>query len=220
MTPGTLVRHRAWGLGKVIESPLPYLIIHFPSLASDPAGPRRKLQAQAPQLSVSEVQSDPELDQVPLVSHTAKSGKPRTPRPKTPPKPLQHGFEQALAWFRSTVPGGFRDEKFVTAELKDKRLAQQEWTFYFGNGKAQALLDANDTAAITEGLTKLFQATKLPAPFEVMAAREGLKDGDCRRQARAPACSPGPTSRCCPSLPIPRGSSSSSRRWPSGWRAG
>ena len=166
-----------WGLGKVVESPLPHVIIHFSSLTGDPGGPRRKLQALAPQLSVSDVQSDPDLDQVSLITHTAKSGKPRTPRPKAAPKPLQHSFDQALAWFRTTVSGGFRDEKFVTTELKDKRLAQQEWTFYFGNGKAQALLDAGDTAAITEGLTKLFQATKIPAPFEVMAAREGLKDG-------------------------------------------
>jgi hypothetical protein len=178
MNPGTLVRHRVWGLGKVIEAPLPHLIIHFTSLATDPAGPRRKLQALAPQLSLSDVQSDPELDQVSLVTHTAKSGKPRAPRPKAVPKPLQHSFDQALAWFKTTVPGGFRDEKFVADELKDKRLATQEWALYFGNGKGEALLAANDTAAISDGLTRLFQATKIPAPFETMAAREGFKNGE------------------------------------------
>lgn len=178
MNPGTLVRHSVWGLGKVIEAPLPYLLVHFSSLGTDPAGPRRKLQAHAPQLSVADVQSDPVLDAVPLTAHPAKGAKARVARPKAPPKPLQHSFEQALDWFRTTVPGGFRQEKFVATELKDKRLASQEWTFYFGGGKAQAMLDAGDAAAITEGLTKLFQATKLPAPFETLAAREGLKDGE------------------------------------------
>jgi hypothetical protein len=177
MVPGTLVRHTVWGLGKVVEAPLPHLVIYFSSLTRDPGGPKRKLQAHAAQLAVAEVQSDPELDGVSLTTHVAKSTKARTPRPKAVPPPLQHSLDQAIAWFRTTFPGGFRDERFIRDEVKDKRLAQQEWTLYFGNGKAQALLAAGDTGALTDGLTRLFQATKIPAPFEIMAVRDGLKDG-------------------------------------------
>lgn len=176
MNPGTLVKHSVWGLGKVVEAPLPHLVIHFSSLTRDPGGPKRKLQAHAPQLSVSDVQSDPELDAVSLTSHSAKSGKPRTARPKALPKPLVNSIEQAITWFKTTFAGGFRDEGFIKDELRDKRGAHQDWDLAFGNGKAQAMLDANDGAAIGAGLTKLFQATKIPAPFETLAARDGLKD--------------------------------------------
>lgn len=181
MTPGTLVKHTVWGLGKVIEAPLPYLVIHFSSLAGHPDGPRRKLQAHAPQISVSDVQSDPELDAVSLTPPKAP-GKPRAPRPKAAPKPLQNSIEQAIEWFKAQFPGGFSDEGLVKRELQSRRTAQKEWGFYFGDGKAQALLDANDTHAITDGLTKLYQGTDIPAPFEKMAVREGLKDADAAKR--------------------------------------
>lgn len=178
MIPGTLVRHTTWGLGKVIETPLPYVVIHFSSLTRDPNGPRRKLQALAPQLSVADVQSDPDLDAVSLVSAAARTSKPRAAKPKAPPKPLQHSLEQAIDWFRTTFPGGFRDPGFVKDELMAKRGGHQDWLLYFGNGKAQALLESGDATAISDGLRKMFQATKIPAPFEVMAIRDGLKDGE------------------------------------------
>ena len=59
---GILVEHTVWRRGKVIEILSPYAIIHFPSLASSPQGPQRKLREDAPQLTKSSVQSDPELD--------------------------------------------------------------------------------------------------------------------------------------------------------------
>jgi hypothetical protein len=177
MTPGTLVRHTTWGLGKVIESPLPYVVIHFSSLARDPNGPRRKLQALATQLSVADVQSDTELDAVSLVSATARLSKPRAAKPKAPPAPLQHSLDQAIEWFRTTYPGGFQNPALVKEELNYKRAAHQNWLLQFGHGKAQALVDAGDTAAISNGLRDLFSATNIPAAFEIMAARDGLKDG-------------------------------------------
>ena len=59
---GVLVEHTVWKRGKVIEILSPYAIIHFPSLNSSPQGPQRKLREDAPQLTKSSVQSDPELD--------------------------------------------------------------------------------------------------------------------------------------------------------------
>jgi hypothetical protein len=178
MNPGTLVRHSTWGLGKVMETPLPYLVIHFSSLAADPNGPRRKLQLHAPQLTVADVQSDPELDNVSLVTAKARSSKPRVAKPKAPPKPLQHSLDQAIEWFKTTFPGGFRDPGFVKDELTAKRGGHQDWLLHFGNGKAEALLESGDSTAIADGLKAMFQATKIPAPFEMMAARDGLKDGE------------------------------------------
>ena len=59
---GVLVEHTVWRRGKVIEILSPYAIIHFPALADSPQGPQRKLREDAPQLTKSSVQADPELD--------------------------------------------------------------------------------------------------------------------------------------------------------------
>ena len=61
---GVLVEHTVWRRGKVIEILSPYAIIHFPALADSPQGPQRKLREDAPQLTKSSVQADPELDAI------------------------------------------------------------------------------------------------------------------------------------------------------------
>jgi hypothetical protein len=172
---GVLVEHASWGRGKVVEVFPPYFVAHFPSLNGSEGGPRRKLRLNATQISISLEQSDPVLDGLDLRAKPAKSGK--GGKRATVPKPTVHSLEQAIDWFEKNYPGRFSDTKLVETELRDKRDAHQAFMNHFGEGRGQALLDANDVSTISKGLSELYHATNIPARFEVMAATDGLKDG-------------------------------------------
>src|ERR1700741_2617703 len=97
---GILVEHTVWKRGKVIEILSPYAIVHFPALAQSPQGPQRKLREDAPQLTRSSVQSDPELDAVEVgPAKTKKSAKRKV-------KDVTHGLDESIQWFQQTYPGG------------------------------------------------------------------------------------------------------------------
>ena len=107
---GVLVEHSVWKRGKVIEILSPYAIIHFPTLAASPQGPQRKLREDAPQLTKSSVQTDPELDAV-----ETGPAKPRKVVEAEGQGLSHHPIDDAIAWFEQTYPGKFEDEKFLTA---------------------------------------------------------------------------------------------------------
>src|SRR4030095_7932656 len=116
---GVLVEHTVWQRGKVIEIISPYAIIHFPSLAGSPQGPQRKLREDAPQLSKSSVQSDPELDAV----ETGPSKPKKVSKRKV--KDLQNDLDAAVQWFEATYPAKFEDEKFLDADMRNKSAGQE-----------------------------------------------------------------------------------------------
>src|SRR5262245_27841233 len=130
---GVLVEHTVWRRGKVIEIISPYAIIHFPALADSPQGPQRKLREDAPQLSKSSVQSDPELDGV----ETGPAKPKKVSKRKI--KDLQNDLDAAMQWFETTYPTKFADEKFVDADIRNKRAAQETVAANFGDGRMRAL---------------------------------------------------------------------------------
>src|SRR5436190_14110105 len=116
---GVLVEHTVWRRGKVIEILSPYAIIHFPALANSPQGPQRKLREDAPQLTKSSVQTDPELDGI----ETGPAKQKKVTKRKV--KDLQNDLDATVQWFEATYPAKFEDEKFVDGDMRNKRAAQE-----------------------------------------------------------------------------------------------
>ncbi len=169
---GILVEHTVWRRGKVIEILSPYAIIHFSSLASSPQGPQRKLREDAPQLTKSEVQSDPELDHVEVGPAKPKKVS------KRKVKDLANMLDEAVAWFEQTYPGKFEDEKFVDADMRNKRAAQETFAANFAEGRGAAMVDAGQHAEIAGALDGIYRATNILSPFEIKAVHKALAKGD------------------------------------------
>jgi len=170
---GTLVDHTVWQRGKVLDVTPPYAIIHFTSLLETPQGPERKLREDAPQISKSKVQSDPELD---LIGTGA--AKPKKSKSKAKAKGLVHHLDEAITWFEKTYPKKFEDDKFIDADLRNKRAAHDVFVANFGGSRGQKLIDQGKHAEIADVLDALFKATNIPSTFEVKAVHKGLKKGE------------------------------------------
>ena len=169
---GILVEHTVWKRGKVIEIISPYAIIHFPALANSPQGPQRKLREDAPQLTKSSVQSDPELDGVEVGPAKPK----KTTKRKV--KDLANGIDEAVAWFEQTYPATFEDEKFVDNDLRNKRSAAEVFQANFGDGKGAAMVDQAKHAEIAGTFDGIFRATNILSPFEIKAVHTAFVKAD------------------------------------------
>lgn len=169
---GILVEHTVWQRGKVIEIISPYAIIHFPSLANSPQGPQRKLREDAPQLTKSSVQSDPELDGI----ETGPAKPKKVTKRKV--KDLSNMLDETVQWFEQTFPAKFEDEKFVDSDLRNKRAAVEVFQANFGEGRGAALVDAGNHAQIASTLDGIFRATNVLSPFEVKAVHKAFVKAD------------------------------------------
>ena len=169
---GILVEHTVWKRGKVIEILSPYAIVHFPALANSPQGPQRKLREDAPQLTKSSVQSDPELDGV----ETGPAKPKKVTKRKV--KDLANGIDEAVAWFEQTYPAKFDDEKFVDSDLRNKRSAAEVFQANFGEGRGGSLVDQGQHAQIASTLDGIFRATNVLSPFEIKAVHKAFAKGD------------------------------------------
>jgi hypothetical protein len=169
---GVLVEHTVWKRGKVIEIVSPYAIIHFPALADSPQGPQRKLREDAPQLTKSSVQSDPELDGI-------ETGPPKAKKAaKRKVKDIQNPIDDTIQWFTQTYPDKFADEKFLTADVNTKRAAQEVFNANFGDGRGAAMVEAGKHAEIATALDGIFRSTNILSPFEVKAVHKAFVKGD------------------------------------------
>ena len=169
---GVLVEHTVWKRGKVIEIVSPYAIIHFPTLADSPQGPQRKLREDAPQLTKSSVQTDPELDGVETGPAKPKKAS------KRKVKDVAHPIEDTIAWFEQTYPGKFSDEKFLTADVTTKRAAQDVFTANFGEGRGAGMVGQGKHAEIATALDGIYRSTNILSPFEVKAVHKAFVKGD------------------------------------------
>jgi hypothetical protein len=169
---GVLVEHTVWRRGKVIEIVSPYAIIHFPSLADSPQGPQRKLREDAPQLTKSSVQSDPELDSI----ETGPAKPKKVSKRKV--KDLQNQIDEAVQWFEQTYPARFEDEKFVDSDLRNKRAAAEVFQVNFGEGRGAAMVAEGKHGEIASTLDGIFRATNILSPFEVKAVHKAFLKGD------------------------------------------
>jgi hypothetical protein len=175
--PGTLVEHPVWGRGKAVEVSSSHVVVHFPSLAGSEQGPRRKLQVRTEQLSVSAVQSDPELDPIRIGAVRVKKPKGGTSGSATRVRPSALPLEHAVAGFRKEYPGLFQDPKLLAEELAYKRKAHARFVELLGEGRGRELLSSGASSGISASLVELYRATHIPSPFERMAACHGLEDG-------------------------------------------
>ena len=169
---GILVDHPVWQRGKVIEIISPYAIIHFPSLASSPQGPQRKLREDATQITKSSVQSDPELDGI-----ETGPGKPKKIS-KRKVKDLQNDLDAAVQWFEATYPAKFDDEKFLDNDLRNKRAAADVFQANFGDGRGAAMVEQAKHAEIAGAFDGIFRATNILSPFEVKAVHKAFVKAD------------------------------------------
>ena len=169
---GILVEHPVWKRGKVIEILSPYAIIHFSSLADSPQGPQRKLREDAPQLSKSSVQSDPELDGV----ETGPAKPKKVSKRKV--KDLSNGIDEAVQWFEQTYPAKFDDEKFVDSDLRNKRSAAEVFLANFGEGRGSTMVDQGQHAQVAGTLDGIFRATNILSPFEIKAVHKAFAKAD------------------------------------------
>ena len=169
---GVLVEHTVWRRGKVIEILSPYAIIHFPALADSPQGPQRKLREDAPQLTKSSVQADPELDAI-----ETGPGKPKKIS-KRKARDLQNDLDAAVQWFETAYPGKFEDEKFLDADMRNKRAAQETVAANFAEGRGAALVGEGKHVEIAGALDGIFRSTNILSPFEVKAVKKAFAKAD------------------------------------------
>ena len=169
---GVLVEHTVWRRGKVIEILSPYAIIHFPALANSPQGPQRKLREDAPQLTKASVQTDPELDAI-----ETGPGKPKKIS-KRKVKDLQNDLDATVQWFEANFPAKFEDEKFVDADMRNKRAAQETFAANFAEGRGAAMVDEGKHAEIASALDGISRATNILSPFEVKAVKKAFAKAD------------------------------------------
>src|SRR5688572_4391029 len=169
---GVLVEHTVWRRGKVIEILSPYAIIHFPALANSPQGPQRKLREDAPQLTKASVQTDPELDGI-----ETGPGKPKKVS-KRKVKDLQNDLDAAVQWFEANFPAKFEDEKFIDADMRNKRAAQETFAANFAEGRGAAMVDEGKHAEIASALDGISRATNILSPFEVKAVKKAFAKAD------------------------------------------
>jgi hypothetical protein len=169
---GVLVEHSVWKRGKVIEILSPYAIIHFPSLNHTPEGPQRKLREDAPQLTKSSVQSDPELDAIETGPQKPKKAA------KRKVKELENGLDEAIAWFEQTYPAKFDDEKLIDGDYRNKRAAHETFIANFGDGRGGTMVDQGQHAEIAGALDGIFRATNILSPFEIKAVHKAFGKAD------------------------------------------
>ncbi|HYB94729.1 MAG TPA: hypothetical protein VEC39_07135 [Vicinamibacterales bacterium] len=169
---GILVEHPVWQRGKVIEINSPYAIIHFPSLANSPQGPQRKLREDAPQLTKSSVQSDPELDGI-------ETG-PAKPKKVTKRKArdLQNDLDAAVQWFEQTYPARFEDDKLRDADYRNKRAAQETFAANFADGRGAAMVESGQHAQVALLFDGIYRSTNILSPFEMKAVHKAFAKGD------------------------------------------
>ena len=167
---GSLVEHRAWGLGKILALRQPNAEAYFPSLAAESGGPTRMVRLA--NLSLAAVQSDPVLDQVEGRRPGSKAGA----KVKVPPKRPEHTLAQAIEWFQTEYPGGFADDRFVSNEVSLKRAAQQLFADKLGDGAGEALLASGNFAEVGTLLDAVYRTTKIPSRLELAAIHKGLKE--------------------------------------------
>jgi hypothetical protein len=161
-----------WKRGKVLEIVSPYAIIHFPALAESPQGPKRKLREDAPQLTKSSVQSDPELDAI-------ETGPPKAKKAaKRKVKDIQNQIDDTIQWFSENYPGKFADEKFLTADVTTKRAAQEVFNANFGDGRGAAMIEQGKHAEIAAALDGIYRSTNILSPFEIKAVHKAFVKGD------------------------------------------
>ena len=106
------------------------------------------------------------------------ASKPKKSKAKAKAKGLVNHLDEAIAWFEKTYPKKFEDEKFLDADLRNKRAAHDVYVANFGGKKGQAMVDAGKHAEIADVIDALFRATNIPSTFEVKAVHKGLKKGD------------------------------------------
>jgi len=169
---GVLVEHTVWRRGKVIEILSPYAIIHFPALADSPQGPQRKLREDAPQLTKSSVQADPELDAI-----ETGPGKPKKVS-KRKARDLQNDLDAAVQWFETAYPAKFEDEKFLDADMRNKRAAQETVAANFAEGRGGALVGEGKHVEIAGALDGIYRSTNILSPFEVKAVKKAFAKAD------------------------------------------
>jgi len=173
LSPGTLVEHKEWGRGKVLEVHSTLAVVYFPTLAASAGGPRRKMALVGDYLSLAEVHSDPVLDSI-RVGPPAKARPTR--RSSRPAKATALPLEHALARFRADYPGLFQDPKLIREEIGYKRDAHAAYLSAFGNGGGKEFLRKGDLDVVAGHLDGLFHATNIPSRFEIMAAHDGFKN--------------------------------------------
>ena len=106
------------------------------------------------------------------------ASKPKKSKAKAKAKGLVHHLDEAITWFEKTYPKKFEDEKFVDADMRNKRTAHDVYVANFGGKKGQAMVDAGKHGEIADVIDALFRATNIPSTFEVKAVHKGLKKNE------------------------------------------
>lgn len=155
---GDLVQHAKFGLGKVLDVNVQHVLIHF----RDDNQEFRKLAVGKSPLTVPEVQSDPQLDSLPVFHDGKFEGKSK-----------RIGLDDAIGEFVKQFPKGFEDPAY--AEQRAPRwAAHEQFDATLGGGLAEELVAANEVAEITQQAVALIGPTKLLSKFELIALRDGL----------------------------------------------
>ena len=197
---GILVEHTVWRRGKVIEILSPYAIIHFPALANSPQGPQRKLREDAPQLTKSSVQSDPELDAI-----ETGPGEAEEDQQAQGQGPAERPRRGGAVVRGRPIPAKFEDEKFVDDDLRNKRAAAGRVPRQLRRGPRRGDGRRGQARRDRRALDGIFRATNILSPFEVKAVHKAFVKADEAVDARCSA----PRSRSSPTRASRR-----SRRWP------
>ncbi len=167
LVEGNIVKHPTFGIGCVVHATFTRVWVYFPDLPGPAEAVVKKLDISAASLTQIRHWNDPRLAHMPVRVVNGVLEFPESTR-------LSH--HEAVTYFLSKYPSGFKDQKLIDKETTYKREACELFDALFGGKRGRRLLERKKLDEIAAGINKVFHATNLPATQELMAVNDGLKD--------------------------------------------
>lgn len=156
-------RAPSWGPGRVMSVDADKMRVYFRDIAGDDDASALKTMKRDV-LVLAPTQTDPWLDHLPPLRHGVLDSKER-----------RVTFERGLEQFRMHYPLLFDDPKYFNDERTYKFDAHRSWIELLGDGKGDALIEAERWDELRENVVTLIRSTNLLFKIEKTALREGLE---------------------------------------------
>jgi hypothetical protein len=157
-----------WGPGKIQAVNGKDIVVYFRDLCEQKPGDAQKtISTDWAKLTMSEVQSEPWLDNLPPY----KAGQ------SFPPK-IRVTMKQGIESFLSKYPSGFENHQYFAEEREYKLKAHHLYDELLGNGQFSQLLSSNNIDELVKRVLAVESRINVLSVFEKVAFRDALKNKD------------------------------------------
>ena len=175
LSVGLFVRHKRWGLGKVIHLNLDYVWVYFKDIEGPMKAAVKQLSRRIPVLTQAERQSDSALDNLPPIMKDGKLALRDT---------LRITKQQAVDMFVKTYRH-FDDPEYLKTERDYKWDAHRQVAEKLLSSSGRDLVAAGQSDLLAKTLRKLIQQTNLLAVYEMIALNDAINPHFSVRRGKA-----------------------------------